>query len=222
MARIRSIKPEFFSDEKIMELSPTARLAFIGLWCYADDSGNQDASVKQTHARIFPGDSVNVESCVAELLTHGLLMEYSVNGSRYWNIPNFRKHQKINRPSPPRVPGPDRANSPPDSRSAHGGLTTGSGSGSGSGSGGDKDLARDESSVQKSLDHPAGEKFETAKSNPTRDRCPAPGCQRKGSIKINGRWFCYAHNPEKIDASPNLDAGMNEILSDAEKFLRGE
>ena len=32
MPRIRTIKPEFWTDEKIIELSLPARLLFIGLW----------------------------------------------------------------------------------------------------------------------------------------------------------------------------------------------
>ena len=39
MARIRSIKPEFFTSEVIASLPLSARLTFIGLWTYVDDNG---------------------------------------------------------------------------------------------------------------------------------------------------------------------------------------
>ena len=39
MARIRTIKPEFFTSEDIVALSPLARLLFIALWCEADREG---------------------------------------------------------------------------------------------------------------------------------------------------------------------------------------
>jgi hypothetical protein len=39
MARIRSIKPEFFTDGKIARLPADTALFFIGLWCLSDDFG---------------------------------------------------------------------------------------------------------------------------------------------------------------------------------------
>ena len=39
MARIRTIKPEFFTSDDICALSPLARLLYVGLWCEADREG---------------------------------------------------------------------------------------------------------------------------------------------------------------------------------------
>ena len=39
MTRIRTIKPEFWEDEKLANFSFAARLFFIGLWNIADDQG---------------------------------------------------------------------------------------------------------------------------------------------------------------------------------------
>lgn len=39
MARIRSIKPEFWTDEKVSRLPGDTALFFIGLWTHADDHG---------------------------------------------------------------------------------------------------------------------------------------------------------------------------------------
>jgi hypothetical protein len=36
MARIRTIKPEFFTSEDIVSLTPLARLFYVSLWCEAD------------------------------------------------------------------------------------------------------------------------------------------------------------------------------------------
>lgn len=104
MARIRTIKPEFWSDDTITECSLSARLLFIGIWNFADDAGNLDRSHKQIKTRIFPLDNINCEPLIQELLTHGLLIEYSVSGQKYLHIPGFAKHQLINRPSKPVVP----------------------------------------------------------------------------------------------------------------------
>jgi hypothetical protein len=98
------IRPEFWTDGKIIECSVSARLLFIGTWTYADDNGNIDACIKQLLMQVFPGDAnidvKMVASMLDELITHGLLIPYSVNGNIYLNIKNFLKHQKINRPSP--------------------------------------------------------------------------------------------------------------------------
>lgn len=104
MPRIRTIKPEFWSDDSITECSLSARLLFIGMWNFADDAGNLDRSAKQIKARVFPNDKVDCEALIQDLLAHGLLIEYSVSDRKYLHIPGFAEHQVINRPSKPTVP----------------------------------------------------------------------------------------------------------------------
>jgi hypothetical protein len=99
MPRIRSIKPDFWTDEKIVELPMPERLFFIGTWNFADDFGNLPRSPQKLKMQIFPADVIDVEPLVRSLITHGLLTEYSVKGSLYLHINGFRKHQRINRPS---------------------------------------------------------------------------------------------------------------------------
>ena len=60
MARKRMIKPEFFVDERIMDLPIPARILFIGMWVYADDEGIFKNSPKQLKVQIFPSDVKNV------------------------------------------------------------------------------------------------------------------------------------------------------------------
>lgn len=104
LARIRSIKPEFWSDSAIIECSTNARLLFVGTWNFADDHGNLDRSAKQLKAQVFPADNIDCEPLIQELLARRLLVEYSVNGKDYLHIQGFRKHQRIDRPGPPRCP----------------------------------------------------------------------------------------------------------------------
>jgi len=104
MPRIRTIKPEFWSDAVIVELSMPARLFFIGTWNFADDSGNVEYSVKQLKMRIFPADAIEVQPLIDELTTTGVLVEYEVDGKKYLNIKNFKEHQVINKPSKTRLP----------------------------------------------------------------------------------------------------------------------
>ena len=127
MARIRTIKPEFWTDEKIVQVSFPARLLFIGLWNFADDSGNLENSPVQIKMRILPADSVTVPPLLAELVSVGLLREYIVNDKNYLNIPGFTSHQVINKPSKTRLPRPPTTTPLPDGREGKGSGTEGKG-----------------------------------------------------------------------------------------------
>jgi hypothetical protein len=120
LARIRTIKPEFWTDDKVVQVSFPARLLFIGLWNFADDSGNLENSPVQIKMRILPADSVTVPQLLDELLGVGLLREYSVNGKNYFNIPGFTSHQVINKPSKTRLPRPTTTTPLPDGREGKG------------------------------------------------------------------------------------------------------
>lgn len=102
MARIRSIKPEFFTSEQVVECSPSARLLFVGMWVFADDGGVHPASVKRLKMEVFPGDSFSdqdVRALVDELMNANLIVEYEAEGQRYWWVPSWDKHQKIDKPT---------------------------------------------------------------------------------------------------------------------------
>ncbi len=101
MARIRSIKPEFFTSEQIVECSPIARLMFVGMWCFCDDAGIFPASYKSLKMQVFPGDEVTInqiKSYVEELLKAELLVQYVVENKTYWQVTGWH-HQKIDRPN---------------------------------------------------------------------------------------------------------------------------
>lgn len=103
----------------------SARLLFIGMWNFADDAGNLDRSAKQLKIRIFPTDKIDIVPLIADLIAHGLLIEYSVSDKKYLHIPGFVEHQVINRPSKPACPGYD------DSLNTHGALSEPSVNGNG-------------------------------------------------------------------------------------------
>jgi uncharacterized phage protein (TIGR02220 family) len=109
MARIRTIKPDFWTDEKIVELSFEARLFFIGSWNFADDYGNLQRSAKKLKMQIFPADAIDCEPLICSLIDHGLLTEYDVNGETFLHIKGFKDHQVINRPSKTALPTPENA-----------------------------------------------------------------------------------------------------------------
>lgn len=101
MARIRSVKPEFWTAEQVMECSPMARLLFIGMWNFCDDGGNHPASAKTLKAEVFPADDItssSIQELVNELVSNGLIFEYEAAGKRYWHVTGWH-HQKIEKPN---------------------------------------------------------------------------------------------------------------------------
>lgn len=93
MARIRTIKPEFFTSEDIVSLSPLARLLYIALWCEADKEGRMAWKPVTFKLRYMPGDNCDINALCSEILERGLVKLYG-NGLAY--IPTFGRHQHIN------------------------------------------------------------------------------------------------------------------------------
>lgn len=104
MARIRTIKPEFWTDERVVELDFWVRLLFIGLWNFADDEGRMVCSEKRIKMQIFPGDSPNIRGGLDELSRAGLIDVYTVEDTEYLQIPTFLKHQRVDHPSRSKIP----------------------------------------------------------------------------------------------------------------------
>lgn len=102
MARIRTIKPEFWTSEQIVECSPIARLLFVGLWTFADDRGVIPRRSRSIKMLIFPGDDFcldDIDRWIDELQTNGLVCVFSADGTEYLSITGWEKHQRIDRPS---------------------------------------------------------------------------------------------------------------------------
>lgn len=112
MARIRTIKPEFFKHEGIAELPAMTRLFFIGMWLHADIEGKLEDRPKRLKIEIFPYDNYDVEKGLTELQNAGFISRYkgnaNVNGRilspeqpttevAVIKIANFNKHQKIDK-----------------------------------------------------------------------------------------------------------------------------
>jgi hypothetical protein len=115
MARIRSIKPEFWVSEQIAECSPNARLTFVGMWTFSDDNGVHPAKPKTLKAELYPMDDVtsnSVAGWVNELINVGLVIPFEHAGTSYWHITGWGKHQKIDRPSYKYPTPPESSNSP--------------------------------------------------------------------------------------------------------------
>lgn len=106
MARIRTIKPEFFTSEDIVSLSPLARLLYVATWCEADKEGRMVWKPRTFKLRYFPGDSCDIDELCAELVAGCLIVLYG-DGLAY--IPKFKSHQHLNpRESASSLPEPSQ------------------------------------------------------------------------------------------------------------------
>ena len=100
MARIRYLKPDFFKDEDIKELSFEARLFYQGLWIQADREGRGEDRPERLKIEIMPYDEVDAEG-IMQLLAHHkkngkrpFIVRYEIDGEKYYQIINWQKHQK--------------------------------------------------------------------------------------------------------------------------------
>ena len=105
--RIRSIKPEFWQSESLSRVSREARLLFIGLFSACDDSGKTRAASRFLASLLFPYDEdapKAIEGWLSELEQEGCIRRYVVEGNTYLEIPKWRNHQKIDKPSASKLP----------------------------------------------------------------------------------------------------------------------
>jgi hypothetical protein len=133
MARIRTIKPEFWTSEKIAHLSRDARLTFIGMWNESDDYGVVTANTRLLKGHLWALDDdispTDVALHIQQMVDQGLVARFDAEDKPWLHIVGFNEHQKISRPSEKRNPAPPDEESvqvtstpPSDSRRAHGGL----------------------------------------------------------------------------------------------------
>lgn len=109
MARMRTIKPGFFTSEDVSVLPLRARLTWIGLWTHCDDHGRTKELVKLIKAAVWPLDDVSLRDIGEDLellADAGLVVRYAVDGGRFVAVQNWHFHQKVNRPGDTKIPPP--------------------------------------------------------------------------------------------------------------------
>ncbi len=99
MSRIRTTKPEFWTNDQVMDCSIEARLLFIGMWNFCDDSGVHRDSMGRLKAEIFPLDDIDVTPMVEELIAVDLVARYEVRGKGYLKVTGWDAHQFIRKPT---------------------------------------------------------------------------------------------------------------------------
>lgn len=95
MARIRTIKPEFFLDDDVAKLHPLTRILFVGLWCLADKSGRLEDKPQRIKVQILPYDKHDIDAELSVLAKNGLIIRYTAEGHKYIQVSTFEKHQRV-------------------------------------------------------------------------------------------------------------------------------
>lgn len=90
MPKIRGFKADLWTDEDFVELSPFARLLWMGMWNYCCDNGHLADKSKQIKMRVLPTDDVNCAELLRELEANRRIMRKD----GVITVPNFTKHQK--------------------------------------------------------------------------------------------------------------------------------
>lgn len=148
--RIRQVKPSFFKDARIAELTPAVRLTYIGLWMLADDAGYYRWDAAEAGLELYGYESRGrrereVAAHLAALVKADRVVllsdpKFGYEACPHVFIPTLTDHQRFGGPTKrvttyqrehadcPRIPADTRVSPPlPDP------VRNGSGTGNGSG-----------------------------------------------------------------------------------------
>ena len=107
MARNRTISPDFWTWEAVIDCAPMTRLLFIGLWNFADDHGVQPLRPRTIRYQVFPGDEIDneaVRAMIDELALRKLVRLYEVEGIEYLAVVDWCLHHRIGKRARRRYP----------------------------------------------------------------------------------------------------------------------
>ena len=104
MARLRTIKPDFWDDETLAHTSRDARLLFIGLWNFSDDFGVVRGQPAWLKSKILPYEDIQSTEILEwlkelEAPPGRWIVPFMANGETFYWIRSFLKHQRIDKPS---------------------------------------------------------------------------------------------------------------------------
>lgn len=100
MARIRTIKPEFFRHEALQDLEidnpgKYPMMVFEGIWGHCDNKGRFEWKPRQLKLDILPFLPFDMADTLSILEGAKMVRRYTVDGKTYGEIPTFEKHQRI-------------------------------------------------------------------------------------------------------------------------------
>lgn len=101
MARIRTIKPDFFRHGGLQDLEAAnpglyPMMVFAGLWGHCDKAGRFIWDARMLKLDILPFLPFDMTEVLHVLEQAGFINKYEVNGKEYGEIPSFSEHQRIN------------------------------------------------------------------------------------------------------------------------------
>ncbi len=126
MPRIRTVKPELWSDEDLSSVSEPTVLLAIALLNFADDEGYFNANPMLIKAFAFPlrEPSRTIPVMLQELSDIGYLELFSaIGGKRFGHICSFSEHQVVQKKKPSKIKDLPKVQDEYDSRivPVHGG-----------------------------------------------------------------------------------------------------
>lgn len=97
MARSRTLKPDFWTDSRVVKMSPYARLFFQGMWNFAlCDHGHLDDDAESLKLKILPADPVDADDLIEEIAKLGRVVRKTApDGRTYLQVPTLSKHTKM-------------------------------------------------------------------------------------------------------------------------------
>lgn len=111
MARKRMIDPNIWQSEDFSKLSTLGKLVFIGLFSLADDEGKGRSNPVYLKSSLFPYEegirSADIDKTLSEIGSNMSVIFYTHDGSNYYNLYNWNEWQKIDKPTPSKIPDYD-------------------------------------------------------------------------------------------------------------------
>lgn len=108
MPRIRTVKPEHWGDKELPKISIQAHLLWIGMWNFSDDKGVIENDPYYIKSQVFPRRKdvrvEQIEQWIDQLIKARFLVPFIHNGISYYVSRTFSIHQKIDRPTPSKIP----------------------------------------------------------------------------------------------------------------------
>lgn len=97
MARIRTIKPDFWDSPDTREASLAARLMYIAMWNWADDYGIGDGNHARLVSFAFPNGEIPVSDyprLLSEVSRTFGVVFFDFEGRPFYVVPTWEKHQR--------------------------------------------------------------------------------------------------------------------------------
>jgi hypothetical protein len=88
------LKPGFFTNERLADCQPLARILFQGLWVLADREGRLEDRPRKIKAEVLPFDTCDPDQLLDELQRHGFIARYAARGMQVIQVLAFAKHQR--------------------------------------------------------------------------------------------------------------------------------